>query len=223
MKILKVFAMTMIALLLSGCYTQLQYSQTMRKITDEDKKEAKTYPQNDQVREQAQVTQQSDEYVENESEEYVPIYYKDYDYVDEYDKCNCNPYYSYNFYGDSYFFPSYGSWYEYYRPRLGIGFSTATFRPGITGDILVTLLLLPSHGDILTVITTMIHSTIRSMIIGITGQLPIITSIFMAIQDMDTAIMEKSIGSPIAMSVMGRAISDQTELSVTVTVPVKPG
>ena len=129
MKILKVFAMTMIALLLTGCYTQLQYSQTMRKITDEEKKEAKTYPQNDQVREEAQVTQQPDEYVENESEEYVPIYYKDYDYADGYDKCNCNPYYSYNFYGDSYFFPSYGSWYDYYRPRLGIGFSTGYFSP----------------------------------------------------------------------------------------------
>lgn len=129
MKTLKVFAITMIALLLTGCYTQLQYSQTMHKITDEEKKESKTYPQSGQDREEVQNTQRSDEYVESESEDYVPVYYKDYGYAEEYDKCNCNPYYSYNFYGDSYFFPSYGSWYDYYRPRLGIGFSTGYFSP----------------------------------------------------------------------------------------------
>lgn len=119
----------MIALLLTGCYTQLQYSQTMRPITDEREEEPRTYARGEQVGEDARVTEESDEYVEGEGEDYVPVYYKDYKYAEEYDNCNCNPYYSYNFYGDSYFFPSYGSWRDYYRPRWSVGFSTGYFSP----------------------------------------------------------------------------------------------
>lgn len=136
MKILKVFGITVIALLLTGCYTQLQYSQTMREVTDQKEKEAKTYSWNDdeKANEEAQVEAESAQRTEEQyadsavaSEEYIPIPYKNYGYADAYDACNCDPYYSYNFYGDSYFFPSYGSWYNYYRPRFGIGFTTSHF------------------------------------------------------------------------------------------------
>jgi len=135
MKSLKVVGITLIALLLTGCYTQLQYSQTMREITDQEEKQAKAYSWNDdeQTNEKAQIkgeaAQRSEEYSDSAvaDEEYIPIPYRDYQYADKYEACNCNPYNSYHFYGDSYFFPSYGSWYNYHRSRFGIGFTSSAF------------------------------------------------------------------------------------------------
>lgn len=120
MKTIKSILITLIAVLLTGCYTQLQYSHSMKKITDKPKKEAKEYTR-DRNGEQTSKTPQEEtkrersqkEYSEYTGEEdYVPLYYKDYEYAERYDDCKCSPYNVYNFYGSSY------DWYGYnYRPH----------------------------------------------------------------------------------------------------------
>ncbi|MGD8427514.1 MAG: hypothetical protein PVH63_07770, partial [Balneolaceae bacterium] len=98
MKAVKSLIITLFALLLTGCYTQLQYSQKVKRITDRE--EAGGYAQNVE-QEDAGVAVETDE-------EGVPIYYKDYAYAERYKDCGCNPYNVYNYY--------YG--FDYYDPYL---------------------------------------------------------------------------------------------------------
>lgn len=109
MKILKTVLVTLIALLLTGCYTQLQYSKTVKK----DKKEARGYSWSGEEQADEQVQNES-EYADYEDDE-IPIYYKDYEYARRYDDCGCSPYNVYNFYGyDGFGYPyySYGSFFS---------------------------------------------------------------------------------------------------------------
>ncbi|HEX6981224.1 MAG TPA: hypothetical protein VF181_00545 [Balneolaceae bacterium] len=96
MKTLKALLVTLSAVLLTGCYTQLQYSQTMHRITEE---RGRDYDQSEYYDE--------DGYYEDD---YIPVYYKDYEYAELWDECGCNPYIEYNFYG------GYDYWPNYYRP-----------------------------------------------------------------------------------------------------------
>jgi hypothetical protein len=122
MKIFKAFIIALFSLLLTGCYTQLQYSQTMREITDEEKKERTGYTWTEGT-EASQQTRAKDEpvaagqdYVDStDVEQYIPIDYKDYQYAEKYDACECNPYNVYNFYGDYY------EGYGYTRPYSSFG------------------------------------------------------------------------------------------------------
>jgi hypothetical protein len=114
MKVIKSILITLIALLLTGCYTQLQYSQKMHKITDKNKKEVQKNYQSGEEQTNNEAQAESDEqYADYAGEEdYVPVSYKDYEYVQKYADCNCSPYNVYNFYGSSYDW--YG--YNYYKP-----------------------------------------------------------------------------------------------------------
>ena len=110
MKLLKSLVLILVALLLTGCYTQLQYSQKMKKITD--RKEVREYSRSDGERESAEYYGKESDYYAYEDEDYVPVYYKDYEYQRMWDECGCSPYnvYNYNFYG------SYHDYYDYHRP-----------------------------------------------------------------------------------------------------------
>ena len=105
MKFVKAFIVALFSLLLTGCYTQLQYSQTMREITDEEKKEqpAYTWEQEEQSRQQPRDEVAAGDYADTtDVQQQVPIDYKDYSYAEKYAECGCNPYNVYNFYGDYY-------------------------------------------------------------------------------------------------------------------------
>lgn len=115
MKALKSLLITLVALLLTGCYTQLQYSQKMNKVTDRNKKEVQeNYRSSQEQANNDTQTKSDDEYSDYAAgeEDYVPVYYKDYEYAQKYDECNCSPYNVYNFYGSSH------DWYRYnyYKP-----------------------------------------------------------------------------------------------------------
>lgn len=133
MKFMKVFIITLLALFLTGCYTQLQYSQTMKKITDKEKNDTPAYSWSGE--EQADTSKHTTNEEVAEQEEYIPVYYKDYEYATKYGNV-------YNFYGnDRYGFdrhrPSYswhpfgydrwayhsfyGRWYD--RPHYGFSLS----------------------------------------------------------------------------------------------------
>ncbi len=115
MKIFKTLLVTLVAFLLSGCYTQLQYSQTMKKITDEKKgEESKVYSWNGDEQTEAAQTRGDEDYSEYTEEDYIPISYKDYNYERRYEECGCNPYNVYNFYGSDWY--GYDDYYSYYRP-----------------------------------------------------------------------------------------------------------
>lgn len=97
MKLFKFIILSLAAVLLTGCYTQLKHTATSPSAENT--------------------------YQEGEEEEYIPLDYKDYEYSERYEACNCNPYKSYSSY---YFAPSwnYHSFYDsywgrtHYRPYL---------------------------------------------------------------------------------------------------------
>lgn len=111
---MKFFKTVVVALIitfaLTGCYTQLQYSQKMKRVSDQESVDE--YSWNDD--EKAYPSEGDyDEYEEG----YVPIYYKDYDAAGYWNDCRCSPYsyrtgYVDGFYGGR----SYGS------PFISLGF-----------------------------------------------------------------------------------------------------
>ncbi|NIT59531.1 MAG: hypothetical protein GWN00_25925 [Aliifodinibius sp.] len=138
MKFFKVFIITLLALFLTGCYTQLQYSQTMKKVTDE-KPASDTPVYSWSGEEQADSSKNNTNggiaEAKNKQEkinDYIPVYYKDYEYATKYGNV-------YNFYGDDWygynsfysnypfsydrwaFHSLYGRWYD--RPHYGISFT----------------------------------------------------------------------------------------------------
>ncbi|MDZ7659341.1 hypothetical protein [Fodinibius sp.] len=146
MKLVKVFIITLLALFLTGCYTQLQYSQTMKKVTDK-KQTSDTPAYSWSGEEQAESSQDKGdenaakaEYQQKKTEDYIPVYYKDYEYATKYgDVYNFygNDWYGYNSYpysrwGSFYswnpfsydrwaFHSLYGRWYD--RPHYGFSIS----------------------------------------------------------------------------------------------------
>ncbi len=112
MKLAKAIVLVLVALLLTGCYTQLQYSQTMKKVTDREKSWSEDQ-EGDYDSDYKQSGYDSSEYA-YEEDDYIPVYYKDYEYEEKYNECGCNPYNIYNFYGSS--FDRYGHYGSYYSP-----------------------------------------------------------------------------------------------------------
>jgi len=125
MKLFKALIITLMSLLLTGCYTQLQYSQTMKKVTD--KKETSDTPAYSWSGEEKAESSQdkSDENVakaehqQEETEEYIPVYYKDYEYATKYGDV-------FNFYGNDWYghntypysgYSSFGSWHPFSYDR----------------------------------------------------------------------------------------------------------
>ncbi len=106
MKSVKMLVLTLSALLLTGCYTQLQLSDT------------RPQAENKSQVEEAKSQQGESSVYTDDNEGYIPIYYKDYAYETSWQNC-CNPHKTYNFYGDNYYFPSHSSWYTYHRPYHG--------------------------------------------------------------------------------------------------------
>ncbi len=107
----------------TGCYTQLHYSQTMHSITDrptargyswsgEEQPEKARKDEQAHSREQARKERQAPAKKRAEDREYVPVYYKDYDVVETYASCNCNPYTDYALYLS----PRYSALFTTYRP-----------------------------------------------------------------------------------------------------------
>lgn len=114
MKAIKSILITLIAFLLSGCYTQLQYSQKMKKVTDNKRNEVhENYRSSDEQANSKNQPESGKAYADYTGEDDdVLIQYKDYEYVQQYAECGCNPYNVYNFYGSSY--DMYGS--NFYEP-----------------------------------------------------------------------------------------------------------
>jgi len=112
MKFFKVFIITLLAFFLTGCYTQLQYSQTMKKVTDK-KPTSGTSVYSWSGEEEAESSQNERDkdvtkakHNQEVTEEYIPIYYKDYEYATKYGDV-------YNFYGNDWY--GYNA-YPYYGP-----------------------------------------------------------------------------------------------------------
>lgn len=97
MKLVKYIMLTLTAVFLTGCYTQLKHT----------------------------TKSQTDKGPRYEEEGYIPVGYKDYEYAERYDACDCNPYRSYS---SVYFSPSwnYHSFYDSYwgRPHYQPYFSS---------------------------------------------------------------------------------------------------
>lgn len=123
MKVLKILVITLVATFLTGCYTQLQYSQTVKKVSEKNSRSAYADKQrtNYEGSKSADTRYYSDEY--GYEGDYIPLYYKDYETARYWENCGCNPYATYNFYGDNYFSSYYGGWNNYYRPHYGYGFT----------------------------------------------------------------------------------------------------
>lgn len=102
MKAIKSILILLIAFLLTGCYTQLQYTKTNgtpseRNQTKSSAEQAGAY--------------HSEKY---EDAYYTPSgYFKNYDYLGYWQECMCSPYRTYNIFGDNYI----SSWSYYYRYR----------------------------------------------------------------------------------------------------------
>lgn len=122
MKFLKTFVITLLSLFLTGCYTQLEYSQSMKKITDREKNnDTPEYSWSGE--EKAETSDKTnEELAESEDqpgagEQDIPVYYKDYEYTTKYGDV-------YNFYGNDWYgygpysrFGSYYSWNPFYYDR----------------------------------------------------------------------------------------------------------
>ena len=116
MKFLKAFVIALMSLLLTGCYTQLQYSQSMKKITDQEKKNnTPAYSWSGEEKAESSEEMKNEE----EVEDYIPVYYKDYEYTTKYGNV-------YNFYGNDWYgnnyrpytrYGSYNSWHPYLYDR----------------------------------------------------------------------------------------------------------
>ena len=145
---------------LTGCYTQLEYSQKMKRVTSERPSSEYSWSEDSEEKERANLTEADsiyiaetygakvapyregeDDYVEEgeyydyENEDYIPIQYKDYDVIDTYDSCNCNPYKTYNIYNN--YYPSYGyygggyyssSWYRHWPSYYAFGWPDYRWR-----------------------------------------------------------------------------------------------
>ncbi|WP_445666193.1 hypothetical protein [Fodinibius sp. AD559] len=102
MKLLKAIIITLISLLLTGCYTQLQYSQTMKKVTDKKQtSDTPGYSWNGEEKAESSRDKTNEDVAkaENNQEErrdYIPVYYKDYEYATKYGNV-------YNFYGNDWY------------------------------------------------------------------------------------------------------------------------
>lgn len=124
---------------LTGCYTQLEYTQKMSRITDEKPVEGYAWSEDSQEQEDGANLTVADsiyiaetygakvdpyregegEYGEYADDEYIPIEYKDYSVVEQYDACGCNPYETYVIYNNNYYPSSWsynsGFYYSSYR------------------------------------------------------------------------------------------------------------
>ena len=123
---------------LTGCYTQLEYSQKMQQVTDE--KPNSEYAWSEDSEDKANLTEADSIYIAEtygakvspyregegdygtegeyyyEDEGYIPIEYKNYDVIDTYDACNCNPYKTYVIYNSYNPLPwYYGTGYHHYN------------------------------------------------------------------------------------------------------------
>lgn len=108
MKHFKILVLALSALLLTGCYTQLQLSEAPSYSGDENNSTANAEAQYDS----------SSDYAEGD-QEYIPIHYKDYSYTDFWR--------DYHFYNDFYSYPSYHNWYSYHRFHYGNRFSISRY------------------------------------------------------------------------------------------------
>lgn len=108
MKSVKTIVVTLaMALALTGCYTQLQYSQGVSRVADGKSTEGYAWDGN---------TDESAEYYQDEEEGYATsFYYKDYDKANWWSSCYCSPYT-----GSSYYFNN--PWYDHYS-RFHYGYA----------------------------------------------------------------------------------------------------
>ncbi|HKL17659.1 MAG TPA: hypothetical protein VJ905_01775 [Halalkalibaculum sp.] len=126
---------------LTGCYTQLEYSQKMKRVTSE--KSDTGYAWSDEDEEKANLTEADSIYIAEtygakvapyregeqeavyEDEDYIPIPYKDYDVVETYEACDCDPYKEYVIYNN--YYPSSWGYSSFYSPHHYYGSSFYAF------------------------------------------------------------------------------------------------
>ncbi|MBN2731895.1 MAG: hypothetical protein JXR26_05635 [Balneolaceae bacterium] len=131
MKLFKSITVALLLILgLSGCYTQLQYAQKSERVEDQESVEEYSWDGEEQAypNEGDYEDQTAGYYDGYYDEDYVPVYYKDYETANYWADCLCNPY-GYNSgyidgYGDGFYDGrSYGS------PIVSIGLGFGTFGP----------------------------------------------------------------------------------------------
>ncbi|TYP95554.1 hypothetical protein LX73_0862 [Fodinibius salinus] len=148
MRHFKALLLTLFAILLTGCYTQLQYSKTTQKSNDEQEENVSGYSwtDDDNNGETAEAYKEKGENIKTRQslEDDYRSTYKYYEYLQKWEECECNPY---NFYGLSFndygYYPygwqqpylttspfynswRFGSFYSpryYYGSRFSLGFS----------------------------------------------------------------------------------------------------
>jgi len=112
---------------LSGCYTQLQYSQKMNKVSDRDQYER------EYSAEERQRSSSTDENRAYEDENYVPVYYKDYETANYWNECGCDPYAYEEGYQDGYSDAQYYNrgprYYGSYNSSFRFGHGYSGYRP----------------------------------------------------------------------------------------------
>lgn len=118
MKLLKMLLLIGLMVGLTGCYTQLEYSQKMNRVTDKPS-QAQNSDQERQGQESDDeyYTEEDEEYIyDSETEEYIPANYQNYNVYKFYNDCYCSPYASYDYFD---------SWYG----SPGISFSVTFGKP----------------------------------------------------------------------------------------------
>ena len=128
---------------LTGCYTQLEYSQKMKRVTDDQSDTG--YSWSGEEEEKANLTEADSIYIAEtygakvapyregeeettyEEEDYISIPYKDYDVVDTYEACGCDPYKEYVIYNN--YYPSYWDYSAYHYSPYFYGSSFYAYSP----------------------------------------------------------------------------------------------
>lgn len=115
MKIFKALVLTFTALFLfTGCYTQLQYSQKMSKVTDA--RYVEEGESDEQVTDDRSYDTTEEDVIAYAEESGVPIYYKNYYVANWWNDCACSPY-GYDYYSDYWYYDRFHFGSPYYYSR----------------------------------------------------------------------------------------------------------
>lgn len=119
MRLSKMLLLIGLMLGLSGCYTQLEYSQKMNRVTD-DRSQAQQKEQDrrdDTSEEYYADDYEEEEYIyDEETNEYIPVTYRNYNVYKFYNDCYCSSYAGYDYFDNWYGSPGISFSFTFGRP-----------------------------------------------------------------------------------------------------------